>query len=105
DELLDSPAHGRHLATMWKHRLAPPDLTSTKFGRDTFSPWLAEQFNDNRGWDRIVSDMLTAEGPVADKPQSGFVLAQSENFAPQPRLLAAATAQVFLGVQLRCAEC
>jgi hypothetical protein len=72
---------------------------------DRLSPWLARQFNRNRGWDRVVTDLLTADGPVAQAPQSEFVLAHSENFRPQPRLLADVTARLFLGVQLRCAEC
>jgi hypothetical protein len=105
DELLASPHYGDHFATVWRHRLAPRDEANPKPRADTLSPWLARQFNRNRGWDRVVTDLLTAEGPVAEAPPSEFVLAHSEGARPQPRLLADATARLFLGVQLRCAEC
>jgi DNA-directed RNA polymerase specialized sigma24 family protein len=105
DELLASPHYGEHFATLWRHRLAPRDEANPKPRADVLSPWLARQFNRNRGWDQVVTDLLTAEGPVAQAPQSEFVLAQAESARPQPRLLADATARLFLGVQLRCAEC
>jgi uncharacterized protein DUF1549 len=67
--------------------------------------WLAEQFNRDRGWDQIVTNLLTAEGKIRERPQAGFILASSESFEAQPALLADATARLFWGVQLRCAEC
>jgi hypothetical protein len=104
DALLASPSYGEHFATIWRELIAPRD-NGVKGGRDVFSPWLAEQFNRNRGWDHIVTDMLVVEGKIRDLPQSGFIMANSDNLEPQPNLLADATARLFLGVQLRCAEC
>jgi ferric-dicitrate binding protein FerR (iron transport regulator) len=107
DELLAGPDYGRHFATVWRNLIVPRSEATGVKGqpRDDFSPWLAGQFNRNRGWDRIVSDLLTAEGPLADNPQSAFVMANAPEFQPQPALLAGSTARLFLGVQLRCAEC
>src|SRR5205807_6442318 len=72
---------------------------------DTFHPWLAEQFNDNRGWNAIVTDLLTAEGTPRDNPATAFLLANAENGRPQPNKVTGSTAALFLGVNLRCAEC
>jgi hypothetical protein len=105
DELLAAPEYGQHCATVWRNRLAPPNPVSTKAPRDVFTPWLAEQFNRNRGWNEIVTDLLTVEGDIARHPESAFVIANSENFQPQANRLAAATARLFLGVRLQCAEC
>jgi hypothetical protein len=105
DRLLDSPAHGVHFATIWNELIVPRDNAIKKSPRDPFIPWLAEQINRSRGWDQIVIDLLTVEGKIRDRPQSGFILANSESFEPQPALLADATARLFWGVQLRCAEC
>jgi hypothetical protein len=107
DELLASPDYGRHFATVWRNLIVPRSETTglKQQQRDVFSPWLAGQFNRNRGWDRIVSDLLTVEGPLADNPQGAFVMANAPEFQPQPALLAGSTARLFLGVQLRCAEC
>jgi hypothetical protein len=104
DELLVSPGYGDHFATIWRELMLPRD-NGVKGGRDEFSPWLAEQFSRNRGWDRIVSEMLTAEGKLRETPQAGFIMANTDNGDPQAALLADSTGRLFWGVQLRCAEC
>jgi hypothetical protein len=105
DRLLADPQYGEHLATIWNELIQPRDAGSKKAVRDALTPWLAEQFNRGRGWDAIVADLLTVTGTIRDNPQAGFILANSENSEPQPHLLADATARLFWGVQLRCAEC
>lgn len=104
NDLLASPSYGEHFATIWRELMLPRD-NGMKGGRDTFAPWLAEQFSRNRGWDRIVTDMLTVEGKLRDLPQAGFIMANTDNGEPQPNLLADSTGRLFWGVQLRCAEC
>jgi hypothetical protein len=108
DELLDSPAYGEHFAAVWRSRLVPRELNVNGKGGNShgaFGPWLAEQFNDNRGWNAIVAEMLTATGTPADNPAAAFLLANGENSQPQPNKAAGAVAALFLGVNLRCAEC
>jgi hypothetical protein len=104
DELLASPAYGQHFAAIWGPLLAPRQV-GTKPTRDTFSPWLAEQFNAGRGWGAIVGDLLTVEGAIQERPQSAFLMANGENFHPQPNQVAGSAARLFMGTQLRCAEC
>lgn len=104
-ELLSRPAYGNHQGAIWRELIEPRDMGGLKTPRDTFSPWLAEQFNRNRGWNEIVAELLTVEGKIKDLPQSRFILANSVNFEPQPNMLADSTAKLFWGVQLRCAEC
>jgi ferric-dicitrate binding protein FerR (iron transport regulator) len=103
DELLDSPAYGEHFATIWRNLIGTE--LPTKGGRGPFVPWLAEQFNDNRGWNAIVTDLLTVEGPVKDNPTTFFLFANAENFQPRPNRVAGSVARLFWGVNLRCAEC
>lgn len=105
NDLLASPAYGEHFATIWRELMVPRDMALKKAVRDPFPPWLAAQFNANRGWDVIVRVMLTAEGRMREHPEAGFILANSEGSDPLPNLLADATARLFWGVQLRCAEC
>jgi hypothetical protein len=105
DRLLDTPAYGLHFATIWNELIVPRDKGSTKVVKDPFTPWLAEQFNRGRSWDAIVAELLTAEGKIRERPETGFIAANCEDFDPQPNLLADATARLFLGIQLRCAEC
>jgi hypothetical protein len=105
DDLLSSPDYARHFATVWRNRMVPLNPVKGKAPPDRFGPWLAEQFQRNRGWDRIVSDLLTADGDIAKEPQTAFVMANSEDFRPRANLLTGSAARLFLGVQLRCAEC
>ncbi len=105
NELLASQDFGRHFADVWRSRLVPRDPANTKAQVDRFGPWLADQINRHRGWDRIATDLLTASGDVRQNPQTAFVMAHGESNQPKANLLAAATARVFLGIQLQCAEC
>src|SRR5262249_10169735 len=104
DELLASPDLGRHYGETWRLLLAPP-VESSKPAPDTLTPWLADQLNRGRGWDVVVRDLITAEGPVRSRPQLGYLLANGEVLRPKPELLADSTSRLFLGVELRCAQC
>jgi ferric-dicitrate binding protein FerR (iron transport regulator) len=104
DELLASPAYGEHLAGYWRRLIMPPD-DGVKPQPDVLSPWLAEQFNKNRGWGEIVRELITADGAVRSTPQLAFTLANGEVLRPKPEMLADATSRLFLGVELRCAQC
>ncbi len=105
DDLLEREAYGLHFGAIWRELIEPRETSSKKGPRDTFSPWLAEQFNANRGWNGIVAELLTVEGRIRDLPQSQFILANSQDFEPQPNMLTDATARLFWGIQLGCAEC
>jgi hypothetical protein len=105
DELLASPEYGRHMATIWHNLIVPRDSMVRRVPTQTFHDWLAESFNAGRGWNQIVYELLTADGPGEDNPQVAFVISNIENNRVAPNKLTASTAQLFLGVQLNCAEC
>jgi hypothetical protein len=109
DELLESPAYSEHFATVWRNLIVGRGpVVGGKGGgngNDPFRSWLAEQFNDNRGWNALVTDLLTAEGNPRDNPATTFLLVNGENNQPQPNRVTGAAAGLFWGVNLRCAEC
>jgi hypothetical protein len=106
EELLASAAYGEHFATVWRNLIVPREEgAGDKPVTDLLGPWLAAQFNAGRGWNEIVAELLKAEGVVNKTPQATFLMANAENFQPQPSRLADATSRLFWGVQLRCAEC
>src|SRR5262249_5495773 len=72
---------------------------------DAFVTWLAKKLNDGTGWDAIVRDVLTAKGEQEETPASLFYAANLDNNQPSPPKLVGATANLFLGIQLQCAEC
>jgi hypothetical protein len=104
DDLLASPGYGQHLARYWAELLVKRDGEQNKrLKTDAFRTWLADEFNKGRGWDGIITDMLTVEG----EGPAGFVFQANRlnGDRPSPAKMIGATANLFLGVQLQCAEC
>ena len=66
-----------------------------------FKAWLAEQFNQNKGWDETTYNIVTAVGKVADNPAATYV---GFHQGDKSRL-ASETTRVFLSTQIQCAEC
>lgn len=53
DDLLASPQYGRNFGLIWFNRIAPRSARANGFVDEV---WLAEQFNQNRGWDSVVAE-------------------------------------------------
>ena len=79
------------------------------YRRRRFVNWLADQLTINRPYDRIVHDMVAAEGVWTTQPESNFitvaVIQDGENKGPDEVKLAARTSRAFLGFSLDCVEC
>lgn len=100
DELLASPDFGRHMADIWQTLLLSKNSTARRLDTGVFVDWLAHQFNENRPWDGMVRDIVTAKGPQDKNPATTFWLSQVsvDNMTDT-------VCKVFLGVQLQCAQC
>lgn len=106
DELLANPEHGRYLARLWADILVKRDPDNTKnLKADPFIEWLARRFNEGAKWDAIVTDLLCAQGEESRSPETFFITANQDNKQPSPPKLAAAVGNLFMGVQIQCAEC
>ncbi|MDB5309061.1 MAG: hypothetical protein JWO38_3263 [Gemmataceae bacterium] len=120
DRLLASPGYATHFATVWRGWLLPEAMTRYEIAAAVpgFEAWLREKLVANAGYDKIVTELLTAPVTPARNPQAGDVvlndmyggtgkspLAFYHAKEGKPENLAAATARVFLGVQLECAQC
>src|SRR5262249_59754508 len=62
--------------------------------------WLEANFRQNKPWDQLVTDLLTASGTPEQNGAVVFFLAN-----PTPDKLIDLTSKLFLGVQLQCAQC
>src|SRR5262245_61050493 len=115
-ELLDGPAHHNHFTNLWRQALVPQaagnlQLQAVAAGLD---PWLRRRLRQRTPYDRVVRDLIAADvGAAFGRPASGRP-ADSTDPAPiaffqanefKPENLAAATAKLFLGVDLGCAQC
>jgi hypothetical protein len=106
EELLVSKDHGLYFARIWADLLVKRDFdTNRGLKTEAFINWLAGRLNENVGWDQIVRDMITATGQEASAPQTFFVLANQDNRQPSPSKLVGAVGNLFMGIQIQCAEC
>lgn len=106
DALLETDDYGRHFAERWVNLFYLTTVNQRPPSPDPFVDWLAAGFKSRRSWDAVVRDILTAEGPIAQAPQGLFFYYNSDmNGQFAPKILAGNIGQVFLGVQLQCAEC
>lgn len=80
----------------------------------SFEAWLVEQFQQNKPWDAMAREILTASGqlpvrlgraaePDAKNGAAYFLLSYQGADAINDRT--AETARIFLGIQLQCAQC
>jgi len=62
--------------------------------------WLKESFRQNKPFDKLVRELVTAKGSTfSNGPANYFRVANN------PQALAESTSQLFLGVRLQCAKC
>jgi hypothetical protein len=114
EALLDSPGYANHFTEVWRHLLLPEadnDL-NRRFLAPGLERWLHKQFADNVPYDKWVRELLTT--PLNGNQQEFFQIYNGRSQYPlsfymakegKPEELAAATARLFLGVRLECAQC
>jgi hypothetical protein len=115
ESLLTSPRYAAHFGRVWRALLLPEATTSfnVRFQAQGFEAWLRKHLGVNSGYDVMVRELLTMplgnqagrqaafRGGGGDPTPIGFYIAKevkAEN-------LGAATARMFLGLRLECAQC
>ena len=67
----------------------------------TFHTWLKNQFEQNRPWDEMVHEMMTAEGRLGENGATAYLLRD----ANMPLDSLSNTLSTFLGANVSCAQC
>jgi hypothetical protein len=102
ESLLVKPDHATHFANTWRGFLLPEGNMQVQFGgAAAFEGWLRGKFADNERYDKLVAELILANGQIN---QSGPVLFYT-SLELKPEELAASTSRAFLGVQIQCAQC
>jgi hypothetical protein len=91
--------HAEHMSRVWRRVMLPPGTPGAAMGT-TFQPWLERQFRENRPYDDIVRQLLTARG---DKSQAEAYFYTALGGTPEAE--ATEFSRVFLGVRIGCAQC
>lgn len=116
EKLLDSPQYVDHLSSTLRALMISQQATpqASFLGRN-FQMWLVEKIRADLPYDRLVHEILTVGTQPAKQPGlpgGGYVgpfgaggtafFQANEN---KPENLAGATARIFMGVRLECAQC
>ena len=101
DDLLESPGHESHMFNWLGDMLRVKD-DYYRIGKTwTFHTWLKSQLRENRPWDELVHDMLSAEGRLGENGATAYLLRD----ASMPLDSLSNTLTTFLGANVACAQC
>ncbi|MDC1141702.1 DUF1549 domain-containing protein [Planctomycetota bacterium] len=106
DTLLDDPRFGEHLADLWMPILRERGNDLEAIGdsaSDILAGWLANQFNEDIGFDRTIRAMVEARGPISKNPASAYYGLMG--FTARTGDRAGLTFKHFGGMQIQCAQC
>lgn len=100
DELLEDPNYADHWAIKWGDLIRPnPSRVGVK-PVYLLDDWLRSSLRDNKPYDRMVRELLTAEG---SSHEYGPVAVWRDKREPVDA--AGFISQIFLGLRLECAKC
>ena len=98
--LLDRPEFADFWALKWADLLRNEEKVLDRKGVQAFHRWIRESIATNQPLDRFVAEILSTRGSSYQNPAANFMRALRD-----PIKRAEATAQVFLGTRLQCAQC
>lgn len=101
DRLLESPDYADYFANKWnlvlRNKNRAPDDSSATYG---FYQWIWSNLYENKPYDQIVREVLTASGDSTSNPAVVWFREVDENNEQVED-----TAQLFLGLRIQCARC
>jgi hypothetical protein len=110
DKLLDGPGFVQHFATIYRREWLPQTLTNPQlqfFGMQ-FEIFMRKQLKSGRRYDQIVRDLVTVPPTglmTGNEPGAAGAIAFLAVNELKPENIASATARLFLGVKVECAQC
>ncbi len=100
--LLNHPDFAKNFGTQWTVLLLGRKAQERQVDRAALSAWLRRQFLDNRPWDKVVFDLITAKGNNKENGAVNYALAHMEAGAVP---LTSITTRLFMGQQIQCTQC
>lgn len=101
DKLVYSPGYSMQMFDWMADLLRVKDTFNKGIPAFTFEDWLKNRLAANAPWDKLVTEMLTADGRLCDNGASGFLLFDAE----MPLDGVANLMTTFLGTNMACAQC
>jgi Protein of unknown function (DUF1549)/Protein of unknown function (DUF1553) len=100
DALLQRREFADYWALKWADVLRVDRQALGHKGAYAYYEWIRDGIAANKRYDRFVTELLTAEGPLRDAPAGYFY-----KVVPKPGNRASTLSQVLLGVRIECAQC
>ncbi len=100
DKLLNSDGYRSHLFNYFADMMRMAD-TANKVRYHTYQDWLKVQIAENVPWNKVVHDMMTAEGKLLENGATGYLLRDAGMRLDNLSL----TLSTFLGANVSCAQC
>jgi len=101
DQLLGSDDYASQFFNYWADILRYKDRPSEDVRGEPFRQWIKQSLAEDKPWDRLVNEMLTAEGLPWDNPATGYL--QRDPGMPLDNVNN--TIRIFLGTRIGCAQC
>ena len=100
DHVLERPEFAEFWGMKWADLLRVQNRTLTPPGVNKFHRWIVNSIADNQPFDEFVHRLLTGSGSVFSNPPTNFY-----RTTPNHEDCAETTAELFLGVKIKCAKC
>lgn len=100
DHLLARPEYADYWAMKWADILRVDKDAVTPAGAVAATRWLRKQFEQNRPYDAMVRNIVTARGDTTAEGPAAIYKALNT-----PEIAARSLSQLFLGVRIECAQC
>ncbi len=99
-DLIGSDAWVDHWTLKWGDLLRSNRKFMSYKGMLAFRGWLRRAIEENRPYDQLVRELITASGSTLDQPAASYFRA-----ARDPKEAMETTTQLFMGVRMVCAQC
>jgi hypothetical protein len=100
DRVLDEPEYADYWANKWADLLRPNPYRVGIKATYSLDSWLRRAFRGNMPHDKMVRELLTAQGSTFRNGATTFFRDRRE-----PEEITSVVSQLFLGVRLECAKC
>lgn len=101
DELLSSDGYASHQFNFWADILRYTDSLNNNVRGEPYRQWIKQSLAESKPWDKMVYEMITAEGLIWKNPATGYM--QRDSNMPLDNMNN--TVRIFLGTRIGCAQC
>ncbi|MHC4452585.1 MAG: DUF1549 domain-containing protein [Planctomycetota bacterium] len=103
DSLLDSPAYVSHNFNWWADLLRTRGRLAQRTSGEPYMHWLKQSLAENKPYDKMVRELLTADGAVHERGNGATGYYMRDRNMPEDNM--SNTIRVFLGSRVECAQC